>query len=111
MLKTQVQIPRKWYSKAEHLPKSGAQLLLFFKIRKILLFFEWKKMRFQLSALQFGKELLQVESQTEQIEFGRDVRLSPHEEASELAVAFQNTESPFYLNRTIHPKQCSTLRC
>ena len=39
MLKTQVQIPRKWYSKAEHLPKSGAQLLLFFKIRKILLLF------------------------------------------------------------------------
>ena len=39
---------------------------LHFQFRKILLFFEGKKMRFSLSALQFGKELLEVKSETEE---------------------------------------------
>ena len=38
---------------------------LYFQFRRILLFFEWKKMRFLLSALQFGKELLEVKGETE----------------------------------------------
>lgn len=62
-------------------------------------------MRFQSAVLQFGKELLEVECQTEQIKLGGDIGFSPHEETSELAVAFKNTESPFYLNGTVHPKQ------
>ena len=35
---------------------------LHFQFQKILLFFEGKKMRFSLSALQFGKELLEVKA-------------------------------------------------
>ena len=40
-----------------------------FQFGKFLLFFEWKKMRFSLSALQFGKELLEVKSKAEEKEF------------------------------------------
>lgn len=39
-----------------------------FQFREILLFFERKKMRFSLSALQFGKELLEVKGETEKKE-------------------------------------------
>ena len=42
---------------------------LHFQFRKKLLFFEWKKMRVSLSALQFGKELLEVKGETEKKEF------------------------------------------
>ena len=40
-----------------------------FPFRKILFFFERKKMGFSLSALQFGKELLEVKGETEKKEF------------------------------------------
>lgn len=43
--------------------------LLHFQFRKILLFFEWKKMRFLLPALQFGKELFEVKGEAEEKEF------------------------------------------
>ena len=40
-----------------------------FQFGKILLFFERKKMGFSLSALQFGKELLEVKSEAKEKEF------------------------------------------
>ena len=46
---------------------------LHFQFRKIQLFFERKKMRFSLYALQFGKELLEVKSKAEQKQFSRDI--------------------------------------
>ena len=66
-------------------------------------------MRFQLSALQFGKELLNVKGEAEQKQFRRDVRLSPHEEASELAVAFEGAKGSLYLNRAIHPQKSTSV--
>ena len=67
-------------------------------------------MRFQLSALQFGKEFLEVKGKAEQEQFRRDVRLSAHEKASELTVAFENTKSALYLNGTIHSQKSTALR-
>ena len=67
-------------------------------------------MRFQLSALQFGKEFLEVKGKAEQEQFRRDVRLSAHEKASELTVAFENTKSALYLNRAVHPQKSTTFR-
>ena len=81
-----------------------------FRFRKFLLFFEWKKMRFQFSALQFGKELLNIKGKTKQEQLRRNVRLSPHEETSEVAVAFENTKSAFYLNGAIHPQEGAMFR-
>ncbi len=40
-----------------------------FQFREILLFFEWKKMRFSFSALQFGKELLEIKGKAEEKKF------------------------------------------
>ena len=40
-----------------------------FQFGKILLFFERKKMGFSLSALHFGKELLEVKSEAKEKEF------------------------------------------
>ena len=57
------------YSKAEHPCKKQVLSFLHFQFRKTLLFFEWKKMRVSLSALQFGKELLEVKGETEKKEF------------------------------------------
>ena len=57
------------YSKAEHPYKKQVLSFLHFQFRKKLLFFEWKKMRVSLSALQFGKELLEVKGETEKKEF------------------------------------------
>ena len=57
---------------------------LHFQFQKILLFFEWKKMRFSLSALQFGKELLEVKSEAEEKQFGRDIGSPSRQEAPEV---------------------------
>ena len=61
-------IQRKRYSKAEHLCKKQVLSFLHFQFRKTLLFFKRKKMRFSLSALQFGKELLEVKGKAEEKE-------------------------------------------
>ena len=53
------------YSEAEHPCKKQVLSFLHFQFRKTLLFFEWKKMRVSLSALQFGKELLEVKGETD----------------------------------------------
>ena len=66
-------------------------------------------MRFQLSALQFGKELLNVKGKAEQEQFGRDVRPSPHEKAPELSVAFEDAKGSFYLNRAVHPQKSTSV--
>ena len=78
---------------------------LHFQFRKILLFllfFEWKKMRFLLYALQFGKELLEVKSKAEQKRFGRDICSSVHEKTPEVPVAFQRIKDALYLHEPIH---------
>ena len=69
MLKTQRQICKNEYSKAEHLRKKQVLSFLHFQFQKILLFFEGEKMRVSLSALQFGKELLEVKSKAEEKKF------------------------------------------
>ena len=69
MSKIQRQIRKNEYSKAEHLRKKQVPSFLHFQFRKNLLLFEGKKMRISLSALQFGKELLEVKGETEEKEF------------------------------------------
>lgn len=48
--------------------KAGAQLFTFSVPRNSTLF-EWKKMRFSFSALQFGKELLEIKGKAEEKKF------------------------------------------
>ena len=67
-------------------------------------------MRFLLSALQFGKEFLEVKSKTEQKQLCRDIGSPTHEKALEVQVAFQHTKCSLYLNGTIHPQKRSSLR-
>ena len=67
-------------------------------------------MRFSLSALQFGKEFLEVKSKTEQKQLCRDIGSPTHEKAPEVPVAFQHTKCSLYLNGTIHPQKRSSLR-
>ncbi len=67
-------------------------------------------MRFSLSALQFGKELLEVKSKAEEKQFGRDIGSPSHEKTPEVPVAFQHTKGTLYLNRAIHPQKCPSLR-
>ena len=66
-------------------------------------------MRSQSVVLQFGKELLNIKGKTKQEQFRRDVRLSAHEKASELAVTFENSKSALYLNGTIHSQKSTAL--
>ena len=80
-----------------------------FQFGKILLFFERKKMGFSLSALQFGKELLEVKSEAKEKEFCLNVGLSPHQEAFEFTIALEHAECPLYLNESIHPEKRSFL--
>ena len=75
---------------------------LHFQFRKILLFFEWKKMRFLLYALQFRKELLEAKSKAEQKRFGRDICSSVHEKTPEVPVAFRHIKDALYLHEPIH---------
>ena len=69
MLKTQRQISKNKYSKAEHPCRKQVLSFFTFSVPKNATLFEWKKMRFLLSALQFGKELLEVKGETEKKEF------------------------------------------
>ena len=66
-------------------------------------------MGFSLSALQFGKELLEVKSEAKEKEFCLNVGLSPHQEAFEFAIALEYAECPLYLNGSIHPEKRSFL--
>lgn len=53
--------------------KNRCSAFYIFSSEKFNSFFERKKMRFSLSALQFGKELLEVKSKAEQKQFSRDI--------------------------------------
>lgn len=68
-LKTQRPISKTSTAKLSIRVKKQVLSFLHFQFRKTLLFFEWKKMRVSLSALQFGKELLEVKGETEKKEF------------------------------------------
>ena len=84
--------------------EAGAQLL-HFPFRKTLRISERKKIRFSLSSLQFGKELLEVKSKAEQKRFSRDICSPAHEKTPEIPAAFQHTECALYLNGPIHPQK------
>lgn len=71
---------------------------LHFQFQKILLFFEGKKMRFSLSALQFGKELLEVKSNAEEKQFGRDIGSPSHQEAPEVPQAGRWLHTPVHVH-------------
>ena len=100
---------KKWVQQSWASVKKQMLSFLHFQFRKILLLFEGKKMRFLLSALQFGKELLEVKGGAEEKEFCWNVGLSPYQEAPEISVTFQHTKSTFYLNGSIHPQKRSFL--
>lgn len=51
-------------------------------------------MRFSLSALQFGKELLEVKSNAEEKQFGRDIGSPSHQEAPEVPQAGRWLHTP-----------------
>lgn len=57
--------------------KNRCSAFYIFSSEKFNSFFERKKMRFSLSALQFGKELLEVKSKAEQKQFSRDICFFP----------------------------------
>ena len=71
---------------------------LHFQFQKILLFFEGKKMRFSLSALQFGKELLEVKSNAEEKQCGRDIGSPSHQEAPEVPQAGRWLHTPVHVH-------------
>ena len=55
-------------------------------------------MRFSLSALQFGKELLEVKSNAEEKQFGRDIGSPSHQEAPEVPQAGRWLHTPVHVH-------------
>ena len=55
-------------------------------------------MRFSLSALQFGKELLEVKSNAEEKQFGRDIGSPSHQEAPEVPHAGRWLHTPVHVH-------------
>ena len=55
-------------------------------------------MRFSLSALQFGKELLEVKSNAEEKQFGRDIGSPSHQEAPEVPQAGRWLHTPDHVH-------------
>ena len=66
-------------------------------------------MGFQEAVLQLGPVLFQVVGQAQQKQLQRNICPSPHEKAFKLAVAFQDAEGTFDLNRSVHPQQSASL--